>query len=125
MGAVALGGMAGGLARYLVGVLLPPGTGIPWATLLVNLSGTFLLGVVTGTAVRRRPGNPLLRPFLATGVLGAYTTFSTFAVETVLLADRGDLPLAALYVVCSVTGGLAAAWCGLNLAGGPEGQRAR
>src|SRR3954453_9970879 len=86
----ALGGALGALARWGVAAALPssPG-GWPWVTLLVNLTGCLLIGVLLAVLLARFPSSHWLRPFLATGVLGGYTTWSTFAVETVALVDGG------------------------------------
>ena len=113
--AVAAGGVIGTAARYTVAsVLAVPAQGFPWPTLLVNVGGSLALGLLVGLLEQRRH-SPLLRPFLATGVLGAFTTYSTFAVETNSLL--GTRPLWALvYVLISMVGGLAAAATGLRLA---------
>lgn len=102
--AVALGGALGALARYGVALALPPRPdgGLPWATLLVNVLGSLLLGVVAALAATGRLGQPA-QALLATGFCGAFTTFSTFSLETVLLARAGHL-------------GMAMASVGLNLA---------
>lgn len=113
--AVAAGGVVGTAARYAVAtVFAVPVHGFPWPTLLVNLAGSLALGIVVGV-LGRDERSPLLRPFLATGVLGAFTTYSTFAVETNdLLVTR---PLLAIgYVAVSVAGGVAAAAAGLRVA---------
>jgi CrcB protein len=112
----ALGGAVGALARWLVATALPPSPGgWPWATLLVNLTGCLLIGVLLAVLLERYPASPWLRPFLATGVLGGYTTFSTFAVDTVALVDGGGTGLAAGYVLVSVLGGVLAVTAGLLL----------
>jgi CrcB protein len=110
----ALGGALGALARWGLATALPssPGTW-PWATLLVNLTGCVLIGVLLAVLVARSPSSPWLRPFLATGVLGGYTTYSTFAVDTVALVDAGRPALAAGYVLASVLGGVLAVAAGL------------
>ncbi|MGY1770180.1 CrcB family protein [Blastococcus sp. SYSU D00813] len=112
----ALGGALGALARLGVGTALPasPG-GWPWATLLVNLTGCLLLGLLLGAVLPRFPGRPWLRPLLGTGVLGGYTTYSTFAVDAVRLADDGAWAGAAGYVVASVAGGVLAAAAGVAI----------
>jgi fluoride exporter len=110
----ALGGALGALARWGVATALPSSAGAwPWATLLVNLTGCLLIGVLLAVLLARFPGSPWLRPFLATGVLGGYTTFSTFAVETVALLDAGRPATAAGYVAASVGGGVLAVVAGL------------
>jgi CrcB protein len=110
----ALGGALGALARWGVGTAVPssPG-GWPWATLLVNLTGCLLIGVLLAVVLARFPTSTRIRPFLAVGVLGGYTTYSSFAVEVVRLADAGSLPLAAGYVIASVLGGTGCVLTGL------------
>jgi fluoride exporter len=105
----ALGGALGALARWGVAEALPSSpAGWPWATLLVNLTGCLLIGALFAGLAARSPEPPWARPFLAVGVLGGYTTYSTFAVEVVRLADDGALVLATGYVLLSFVGGVAA-----------------
>jgi CrcB protein len=112
----ALGGVLGALARWGVGTALPRSPADwPWATMLVNLTGCLVLGVLLGLLFARHLDHPWLRPFLGTGVLGGYTTFSTFAVETVELADAGAWASAGAYVAVSVVGGVLAAAAGVAL----------
>lgn len=112
LAAIGVGGGIGSIARYGIGQLDPATIdGLPAATLAINVSGSLLLGLLIGaiaaaTAAGRRPG--LLRPFLGTGVLGGYTTFSTFAVQT----NHLPATTAIAYVVLSVLGGLLAAALG-------------
>jgi fluoride exporter len=111
--AIALGGVIGAAARYAVAEAVPVSDqGFPTATFLVNVVGAFLLGVVVVLSVDRLPPSRYLRPFVATGIMGAFTTFSTLAVETVLLVDRDRAALAATYVGATLVVGLAAAWLG-------------
>jgi CrcB protein len=115
--AAAVGGVLGALARWGVGTALSsPAGGWPTATLLVNLTGCLLIGVLLAVLTARVPAHPWLRPFLATGVLGGYTTYSTFAVDTVHLAETGAWAAAAGYVLASVAGGVLAVAAGLRLA---------
>lgn len=89
---VALGGMLGALARYAVSMLLAPlltRTGFPWATLLINVSGSFALGMIAALASRNVIG-PEWRAAIGVGFLGAYTTFSTFSVDLEGLLTRTD-----------------------------------
>jgi len=110
----ALGGVLGALARWGVATALPhPSGGWPWATLLVNVTGCLLIGVLLAVLLARFPSSPWLRPFLATGVLGGYTTYSTFAVDTIALVDAGRPALAVGSVVASVLGGVLAVVAGL------------
>ncbi|WP_237491891.1 fluoride efflux transporter CrcB [Modestobacter sp. L9-4] len=114
--AAALGGALGSLARWGLGRALPHPVGAwPTATLLINLSGCLVLGVLAVALFTRHPRSPWLRPFLGTGVLGGWTTFSTFAVDTVQLADAGRGAAAVGYVLASVVGGVLAAAAGVRL----------
>jgi CrcB protein len=110
----ALGGALGALARWGLAEALPhsPG-GWPWATLLVNLAGCLLIGVLLAVLLARFPESPWLRPFLAVGVLGGFTTYSTFAVDVLRLTGSGRPALAVAYVLASVLGGVAAVVVGL------------
>lgn len=115
---VASGAAIGGVARFLIASLALARNGkatLPVATLAINVSGSFLIGIVVGI-VSARPGlSPLWRIFLATGILGGYTTFSTFSLDALDLA-RGGAPFASLAYVCaSVIAGIAAAYAGLAL----------
>ncbi|GAB4081108.1 hypothetical protein GCM10028783_20560 [Modestobacter muralis] len=114
--AAALGGALGSLARWGLGLALPHDPGAwPTATLVVNLTGCLLLGLLAFALFTRHPRSPWLRPFLGTGVLGGWTTFSTFAVDAVQLADAGRGAAAAGYVLASVAGGVLAAAAGVRL----------
>jgi CrcB protein len=114
--AAALGGALGALARWGVSEGLPHSSGgWPWSTLLVNLTGCLLIGLLVATVFTRYPAHRWLRPFLGTGVLGGYTTFSTFAVDGVRLADAGAWLPAVGYVLVSVVGGVLAAAVGVRL----------
>jgi CrcB protein len=112
--AVSVGGVLGSLTRYVVGELLPtPEHGFPWSTLLVNVSGALLLGTLVVLLLERFPADRYARAFLGTGFLGAYTTFSTYLVETVLLARDGYVTRATAYLLGSLVVGLLAAWLGI------------
>jgi CrcB protein len=105
----ALGGALGALARWGVAEALPSSpAGWPWATLLVNLTGCLLLGLLIAVVAVRLPEARWPRPFLAVGVLGGFTTFSAFAVEVVEQVDAGAALLAAAYDLASVVGGIGA-----------------
>lgn len=104
MAAVGVGGAIGTLARYGIASAFPVAPRqIPWSTLVINLSGSFLLGIVLFVVDRRQP-NRILRPFFAIGVLGGFTTFSTFAVEVVQLIRERPW-IAVIYLAASVVGG--------------------
>jgi CrcB protein len=112
----ALGGALGALARWATaGILAGSPGGWPWATLVVNLTGCFLLGALLAVLAARSPEPSWARPFLGVGVLGGYTTYSAFAVEVVDLVDDGATALAAGYVLLSVAGGVAAVVLGAVL----------
>jgi CrcB protein len=108
----ALGGALGALARWAVAEALPSADGWPWDTLLVNLTGCFLLGALLAGVAARSPEPSWARPFLGAGVLGGYTTYSAFAVEVVGMVDDGALVLAAGYVLLSTIGGVVAVLAG-------------
>ena len=113
---VALGGATGSVLRYAVGRAMGPtaDSHIPWHTFMVNATGAFILGLLIVTAAKL--GWPAWwRPLIAVGVLGGYTTFSTFSLEVVELALRGRLMLAVGYGVGSLATGVVAAACGIAL----------
>lgn len=105
---VAFGGAIGASARYLASVaaMRLVGPGFPWATAAVNVLGSFLMGVLVVVLAHRDATR--LAPFLMTGVLGGFTTFSAFSLDTLTLWERGQAGLAAAYVAGSVTLSLAA-----------------
>lgn len=114
--AISLGGMLGANARYLVGGWAARRFGVlfPYGTLLINVSGSFILGAFMAF-VLRHPSFHYTRLFFAVGFLGAYTTFSTFSFETLQLLQQGRILLAFIYVVGSAVLGLLGAWLGFNL----------
>ena len=117
LAAVGIGGALGAPARYGIATLvdITPGT-YPWGTFWINVSGSFALGFLLAVLLERLRRVPrYLRPLLATGFLGAYTTYSTFAVETDLLVKNGHWPVAMAYVASSFAVGLLAAALGLRL----------
>ncbi len=116
--AVALGGAAGSLARWLLTVRVQAwlGRDFPWGTLTVNVLGSFAMGLVTVLLVERMALGPIGRAGLLVGFLGAFTTFSTFAFETVGLVDNALGWRALANVAANVGACLAAVWCGLLLA---------
>ena len=110
----ALGGALGALARWAIAEALPHSPGAwPWSTLLVNLVGCLALGALLAVLLARYPHSPWLRPFLAVGVLGGFTTYSTFAMDVVRLTGSGHPVLAVAYVLASVLGGVCAVVLGL------------
>ncbi|MES2055892.1 MAG: fluoride efflux transporter CrcB [Pseudomonadota bacterium] len=114
---VMAGGAVGSGARFLTGraTLAWFGPSYPWGTLAVNLIGGFLMGALVGTLARVSVPGENWRLLLAVGVLGGFTTFSAFSLDTVVMLQRGDLSMAALYVLASVIGSIAALFAGLSL----------
>ncbi|MFF8800834.1 MULTISPECIES: fluoride efflux transporter CrcB [unclassified Methylobacterium] len=103
---VFLGAGLGGVLRHGVNLAaLRLGSNFPWGTLGINVVGSVLMGVVTGW-LALRGGSPQARLFVATGILGGFTTFSTFSLETVVLMERGEWPAALAYVLVSVLAGI-------------------
>jgi len=116
LGAVALGGVVGSLGRYAVDVALPHGPdAFPWATLVVNVSGAFAMGLLVAYLVDRPGVHRLARPFVGVGVLGGWTTFSALAMDAVALgaADRAQLALG--YVAATFLAGTLAVAAGYVL----------
>src|SRR3954470_10326812 len=111
---VMLGGALGAGARHLVGSLALArfGPGFPWATLTVNLAGGLLMGLLAGWLVRAG-GSEATRLFFAVGILGGFTTFSAFSLETYLMLERGQYGIAAAYILASVIGAVALLFLGL------------
>lgn len=112
---IAAGGAIGGGARYLLGVVIPHDT-FPWSTLLANLVGCLLIGALMVLLLEVWPPHRYARPFLAVGILGGFTTFSAYAVETRELLAAGRGPAALAYLFGSVALGLAATWLGMTAA---------
>ena len=111
---IAVAGAAGALTRYGISTAIGVRS-FPWATLAINLTGSFILGVLLTASIQRGwPENTVIP--LSVGFLGAYTTFSTFSYETFTLGRADRFVSAALYVAVSVTGGLLAACAGYLLA---------
>jgi len=109
---VGLGGAAGSMARYAIGLWVDQSR-FPWATLAINLTGAFVLGLFLTLALGNLPV-AVITP-VTVGVLGGFTTFSTFAWEGFTLGRTGRVWVALLYVSVSVVGGLLAAWGGYGL----------
>lgn len=111
--AIAAGGALGSAARWGLSGLAPAGGGFPWPTLVANVSGALLLGVLMVLVVDVLVTHRLVRPFLGVGLLGGYTTFSAYSLETRDLLALGDYAGAATYSLGSVAAGLAAVWLGI------------
>jgi len=115
---IAVGSAIGGVSRYLVGGLTQRVVGgtFPAGTLLINVTGSFLLGLILRYGVETSTLTPEVRAFLTVGFCGGYTTFSTFSYETVALAEDGEWTRAALYVALSVGLSLIATFLGFAAA---------
>lgn len=118
-GCVAAGSVLGGVARYLASLAIEPGPAFPWATLFVNVTGSFIIGFY---AALSGPDGRLFasaqqRQFVMTGFCGGYTTFSAFSLETLRLLHAGDVRTALTNVALSVVSWLLAVWLGHVLAG--------
>ena len=113
--AIALGGAVGALSRHYMAAAIARafGLGFPYGTLTVNVFGCFLMGLLVEALALRFSITPEARGFLAVGLLGGFTTFSAFSLEVALLYERGQLLLAAVYVVASVVLSVAALFGGL------------
>jgi CrcB protein len=116
--AISIGAVLGANARFLLGgwMLDRMGGEFPYGTLLVNAAGSLAIGLAY--ALIERHGAPdWVRPLVIVGFLGAYTTFSTFSLDTLALAERGAWLAAATYVIGSVAASLAGVWVGVTLGG--------
>jgi fluoride exporter len=115
--AVAAGGVAGAEARYGIGLAMPhTDRQFPWATLTVNLTGCLAIGMLMVLLLELTSPHHLARPFLGIGLLGGYTTFSTFSVETERLLRAHRAGVALLYVTASAIGCMLAVWIGTAVA---------
>jgi CrcB protein len=118
--AVALGGAVGSVARFLVGIGSTKlfGLGFPWGTLLINIAGSFLIGVLAESFALKWSLPHAAQVFLTVGICGGFTTFSTFSLDSYALMQRGQLALAAAYILASVVLSIAALLGGLYLVRG-------
>ncbi|MET8796993.1 CrcB family protein [Nocardia sp. NPDC004568] len=113
---VAAGGALGALGRYGLTLCWPtPAGGFPWAVFVINVSGSFLLGVLMVVVTELRPAHPLARPFLGVGVLGGFTTFSTYANEIRALLEPDTAWIGAAYLVSTLCAAVAACALGIGL----------
>jgi CrcB protein len=117
---VFVGAGLGGVLRHLLnlGIGRAVGTAFPWATMFINITGSIAMGLLLGWLAFRadEPWALPTRLFIATGVLGGYTTFSTFSLETIVLIERNQMGAALGYAGGSVALGLFGLWAGLSLA---------
>jgi fluoride exporter len=115
--AVAIGGAIGSVARYLVaiGVGRAFGTNFPWGTLIINVTGSFLIGAFAGLFALKWDLPQAMRIFLTVGICGGYTTFSTFSLDVFYLMERGEIVAAGGYMIASVVLSVAALVAAMQL----------
>ena len=115
---VALGGGIGACLRYLIGIIpLKEPYAFPVKTLVINLAGCFVIGLIAALAVKNTSLSPKTMLFIKTGLCGGFTTFSTFALETETLIKTGHIGIAFLYVTLSVIVGVGLAFAGQLVVG--------
>ncbi|MCA6110739.1 fluoride efflux transporter CrcB [Bradyrhizobium sp. CNPSo 4026] len=114
---VFFGGGLGAMLRHFVNLACARGfgTAFPYGTFIINITGSTVMGLIAGYLAFKGEASQLWRLFLMTGVLGGYTTFSAFSLDTALLYERGELALAAFYVLGSVALSIAGLFAGLAL----------
>ena len=114
---VFVGGGLGASLRHFINVTLARymGTGFPWGTFIINITGSTVMGLIAGYLAFKGEASQPWRLFLMTGILGGYTTFSAYSLDAALLYERGELGLAALYVIGSVVLSIAGLFAGLAL----------
>lgn len=106
---VGVGGFIGSVLRYLIGLIpLKLTSGLPIKTLFINVVGSFFIGLITALFIKKSTISPQMLLFLKVGICGGFTTYSTFAIESVDLIKSGNIGMAILYVVCSVVFGVLA-----------------
>jgi CrcB protein len=112
---IGIGGFIGAIARFMLGSYIGNrmGTRFPYGTFVINISGSFVIGVVLTILAERTTASPNWRYLVPIGFVGAYTTFSTFEYETFRTAQDGQMFLAFLNVALSVVAGFAAVWAGV------------
>lgn len=111
---VGLGGALGSVLRYGTSLLLNSKL-FPWATLAVNIAGSFIIGIVFALSIRQEPLSHNWKLFLAAGICGGFTTFSAFSLENMGLLQSGRYGMAIAYIIASIVFGIAAAFIGYQL----------
>jgi CrcB protein len=115
--AVGVGGGVGALARYyLAGAIQPAGSAFNWGIFIVNIAGALLMGLIVEASALKLNLPPDVRAFLTVGILGGFTTFSTFSLDSALLLQKGQYGLAAAYILGSVLLSILALFAGLWIA---------
>ena len=114
---VFLGGGIGAALRHGINLIVARtlGTAFPYGTLLINITGSFIMGLAAAYFAFRGDASQHWRLFFTTGILGGYTTFSAFSLDAALLYERGEVGLAAVYVIASVAVSIAGLFAGLAL----------
>jgi CrcB protein len=114
---IALGAVLGAELRYLLVHQFQRdwSGGVPWTTAFINITGSLVIGYVLSRVRTRSTGAQAIRLIVATGVLGSYTTFSTFSFETMTLIRHSEFASATTYVIISLVGGLACCWMGYRI----------
>jgi CrcB protein len=116
LGAIATGGALGALGRYAAQSALPASpAGFPWATFWVNVSGCLLIGVLMVVITEVRQAHRLVRPFLGVGILGGFTTFSTYVVDVQRLVTWGAPVAGLVYLAATMVAAVVAVWCGMRV----------
>ncbi|MDE1147563.1 MAG: fluoride efflux transporter CrcB [Azospirillaceae bacterium] len=115
--AVAVGGALGSVMRYLSQVWLARwlGNGFPWGTLFVNVAGSLVMGILVEAAAKAWSPSPEFRTFLTVGVLGGFTTFSSFSLDVGTLVERGDFAPALVYFAATLVVGVGSLFLGMAL----------
>jgi CrcB protein len=115
--AIAAGGAIGSVGRWALALSIPhTPVQVPWATWLTNVSGAFALGVLMVFVLDFWPPSRYVRPFLGVGVLGGFTTYSTYMLDALTLLSRDQVPAAFDYVFGTLVAGLVAVWAGVSVA---------
>lgn len=112
---VAIGGAIGSMLRFGMFNLIKQHQ-FPWATFIVNMAGSFVIGFLLGHAIKDIRFENNWKIFLSTGICGGFTTFSAFSLENLQMLQQGKYFLSAFYIVTSLLGGIVAAWLGFKLA---------
>ena len=114
---VFIGGGLGSTLRYLVNVICPRylGADFPYHTFIINITGSTVMGLIAGYLAFKGDAAASWRLFLMTGILGGYTTFSAYSLDSIVLYERGEIGLALFYVVGSVVFSIAGLFAGLSL----------
>lgn len=114
---ISIGAVIGALSRHytMIGVARVLGTAFPWGTILINVFGSLLMGVLIELLALKFSLSQEIRALLTVGILGSFTTFSTFSLDAALLIQRGDIALAASYALVSVLVGISALFIGIYL----------